>query len=176
MPIEAEGIVMRIRLKYGVLGRGRTRRLYMYIRDKLGYNPDELFKPPLYYTCFNDKCIIHKGSGKYFRATKLYEDGWIGVIMDKHVYPSPIIYERIYHERGFRAAIIVGDRGVRAFLYGNDILPESIIREYPPLDSGVAVVDHSDHRVIGVALRVKHEGSYYYRNIYDLGMFLRVWG
>lgn len=168
--------MQRINLRTGLLGYKHTTRLFNYIEKILGYEPLKLIKPPLYYTCFNDKCIIHEGSGRYDGATLLYRGVWIGLLIDGKPYLAPRIYEEVYRRRGYRAAIIVGDQGVKAFLYGNDVLRESVLREYPPLHDAVAVVDHSDNRVIGVARRVRGRGRTYYRNIYDLGMFLRVWG
>jgi 60S ribosome subunit biogenesis protein NIP7 len=164
-----------IKLKYsfGRLSGVSKSILFYYLGEVLGVEPRKYLCGDLYYICFNNNCFIMCGAGKYDSATLLYKGPWIGVLKGKRPYLSPQIYEKIYNDiGGFRAAIIVGDQGVKSFLYGNDILKESIIKEYPPLDQPVAVIDHSDYRVIGVA----YKSGNIYRNIYDLGFFLRVWG
>ncbi len=166
----------RIKLSFNKLDSFRLKILVNYIIEVLNYDPYKLFKPPLYYTCFNNKCIIHEKSGKYYKSTLLYSGRWIGILINNKPYPSPLIYEEIYRRTGeYRAAIIIKEQGVKAFLYGNDVLMESIAKEYPPLEYPVAVIDQEDHRVIGVARRIKSRKPYY-QNIYDLGMFLREWG
>jgi 60S ribosome subunit biogenesis protein NIP7 len=166
---------MNSRLKYsfGRLDGVSKSILFYYLREVLGVDPYKYVCSNLYYVCFNNNCLIMCGAGKYDSVTLLYKGPWIGVLRGRKPYLSPQIYEKVYSDTGeFRAAIIVSDQGVKSFLYGNDILRKSIIKEYPPLDQPVAVIDHSDHKVIGVA----HKSGSIYRNIYDLGFFLRVWG
>lgn len=163
-----------VKFERGIVDRRIMGVLKRFIRRKLGYDPDRLFKGSLAYTCFNNKCFIYQNGPGFNGASLLYSGLWIGVLLDNKPYLSPVIYERIYSEKGFRAAIVVGEKGVKAFLYGNDVLEQSIIRKYPPLDGPLAVIDASDHSVIGVVEPAKQRGVY--RNIYDLGMFLREWG
>ena len=149
--------------------------LNYYIRECLQVNPNKYIGAEQYLICFNVYCFIHQGSGKFNGATLLYSGKWIGVVFGNKPYLSPLLYEEIYRDIGeYRAAIMVGEKGVKNFLYGNDILPASIVREYDPINTIVAVIDEKDHSVIGVA---KPIGAHkrIHRNIYDIGLFLRAW-
>lgn len=166
----------KLKISFGKLSRKHKDSLFSYVRNILGVDPIKYLSNDLYYVCLNRNCFISNGAGKYYRLTMLYKGVWVGVIIDNKPYLSPEIYEKIYHDIGtYRAAIIVGEKGVKNFLYGNDVLEQSIIAEYPPLDQPVAVIDNLDGKVIGVAKRWDVRGKIY-RNIYDLGIFLRIWG
>ena len=156
----------------------RLSRIYLsilrtYIRKSLRIEPNKYIGDNLVVTCLGQTCIIHEGR-KTYPATTLYSGRWIGLIIDDYPYLSPVLYEEIYMEHGYRAAVIARDKGVKAFLYGNDLLPTSVLKVYGPKKYPLAVIDGSDHKVIGVARWDPRKGIY--RNIYDLGLFLRVLG
>jgi len=161
----------RVKFSFDKLSSRRYRMLWEYLEKILGVDPSKYLPKQLYVTCFDEYCIIHEKAGREDKATLLYSGRWIGLIVHGKTCLSTYLYEEIYRERGYQAAIIVGDTGVKNFLYGRDVLEESIVEKYPPLNSQVAVIDQSDYRVIGVAEPIK-EGVY--RNIYDIGIFLRV--
>ncbi|ADI32123.1 hypothetical protein [Staphylothermus hellenicus] len=166
----------KLRISLGKLSKKYKDSLFSYVKNVLEADPVKYLGHDLYYVCLNTNCFISNGAGKYHKLTMLYKGVWIGVIINNKPYLSPEIYEEIYRDiRTYRAAIIVGEKGVKNFLYGNDILEQSIIAEYQPLDQPVAVIDHLDGKVIGVAERVVGRGKIY-QNIYDLGFFLRLWG
>lgn len=166
----------KLRVSFGKLDNRIRSILFFYVRDTLGVDPIKYLGTELYYVCLNSNCFISSGAGKYYSLTMLYKGTWLGVIIDNKPYLAPGVYEEIYRDIGsYRAAIIVGEQGVKNFLYGNDILEQSIIKEYPPTDQPVAVIDSYDGKVIGVAKRVMGRRRLY-RNIYDLGIFLRIWG
>lgn len=168
-------MMKKINLKTGLLPQKLRMMLDEYLYEALDAEPREYLPGKLYYTCFDKLCIIHGGAGKYWSATRLYSGEWIGIIIHGKPYPSPIIYEKIYGSRGVRAAIVVKDKGAKAFLYGNDVLYESISRIIPPIEYPVAVIDEADDKVIGVARRAAGAKPYF-QNIYDLGIFLRMFG
>ncbi|RLG85170.1 MAG: hypothetical protein DRO39_06275, partial [Thermoprotei archaeon] len=107
--------------------------------------------------------------------------------------PTPWLYELLFRCLGrVVAAVEVGVQGVRAFLYGNDILLQSVERLYPPIKRGgyVAVIDPADGRVIGVARALYDYRSIeslveglkrgsadpnapVFENVFDLGCFVR---
>ena len=162
-------------MKMGLLPQKMRMMLDEYLYEALDVEPREYFPRKPYYTCFDKLCIIHEGSGKYWSATQLYSGEWIGLIIHGKPYLSPVIYEKIYGSKGLRAAIIVKDKGAKAFLYGNDVLYESVSKIIPPIEYPVAVIDETDNTVIGVARRVAGAKPYF-QNIYDLGIFLRLFG
>jgi len=122
---------------------------------------------------------------KYFNASVVYSGEWIGIVVDNKVYLSTIVYERVYKYLGeYRAAIKVSEQGVKTFLYGNDLFASSITEYYEPIYNPVAVIDSFDNRVIGVAEPMVDQNELInalkkglekpvYRNIYDLGFFIR---
>ena len=126
-----------------------------------------------------------KYGAKYFNASIVYSGEWLGIVIDDRVYLSTVIYERIYGYLGkYRAAITVSEQGVKTFLYGNDLFASSVIRYYEPIYNPVAVIDSFDNRVIGVAEPMVSENELInalkkglekpvYKNIYDLGFFIR---
>ena len=160
-----------------VESKGLPRRhlfiLKNYIRKSLRADPSNYIGNSLVVTCLGKTCIIHEGRNTY-PATTLYSGRWVGLIIDDYPYLSPVLYEEIYMEHGFRAAVIARDKGVRAFLYGNDLLPISVKKVYGPTKYPLAVIDGSDHRVIGVVRWDPRDRIY--KNIYDLGLFLRALG
>ena len=141
---------------------------------------------PYIYILGNLGIISCSGYGaKYFNASIVYSGEWLGIVIDNRVYLSTIIYERIYRYLGkYRAAITVSEHGVKNFLYGNDLFASSVIRYYEPIYNPVAVIDSFDKRVIGVAEPMVSENELInalkkglekpvYKNIYDLGFFIR---
>ncbi|MET1160307.1 MAG: hypothetical protein ABWW65_05045 [Thermoprotei archaeon] len=164
----------RIRFRFGKLGKNPSLNLLEYIEKVLGTNPTDYFKLPLYYICLNDLCIVHEKSGKIDGVSLIYTGNWIGVLVGDDVYLSPQLYEKIYSRTGYRAAIVVSEKGIKNFLYGKDVLEESVLKKYPPLDNPVAVIDSYDNRVVGVAIPIRERRIY--KNVYDLGIFLRRLG
>jgi len=163
----------RVRLRFGKLDASYRSKLEKYLSNVLGVDPHGIIPEELYYTCFDEHCFIHEEAGRDEYVTLIYSGLWIGVIIDGDVYLSIPIYEKIYSTIGFKAAIVVGELGVKNFLYGRDILEESIVSKYPPLNNPLAVIDHSDGRVIGVVKPVENR---VYKHIYDLSMFLHILG
>jgi len=113
----------------------------------------------------------------------------IGFIRENIFIPSPLFLEEIYFlTKGIRGAVVAREKGVKAFLYGNDLLYESVDKIYEPFRRGyiVGVIDKHDKRVIGVGLAAadleeikKWSNDPEYRikpvvyNKFDLGFFLR---
>ncbi|MGC9009506.1 MAG: PUA domain-containing protein [Sulfolobales archaeon] len=112
-----------------------------------------------------------------------------GFIKGDKFIPSPQFLEELYALTGrFRGAIVAKEKGVKAFLYGNDLLYESVHRIYKPFkkDYIVGVIDRSDMRVIGVgraAVDLEEIRGWINKpdfrlkpvvyNEFDLGFFLR---
>ncbi len=117
----------------------------------------------------------------------VYGGKWIGVVIDNDVCPSINLYEQVFSTKGYRASIIVNEEGVKNFLYGNDIFASSIEEYYEPINYCVAVIDYFDKRVIGIAKPVEtisldelhklleeKQAIPVFKNVFDLGFFLRV--
>jgi len=163
----------RVKLKIGRLAAKWRGQLESYLKSVLDVEPSKYLPRDLYVTCFDKYCLVHEGAGREEKVTLLYAGMWIGVIVMGKIYPSTALYEKIYAEHGYRAALLVGDRGVKNFLYSRDILEESVIEKYPPLNNPLAVLDYSDRRVLGV---VEPSGQGVYKHVYDLSMFLHILG
>jgi len=166
-------VTPRLKYRSKPLPRKYLRRLELYIHDILRADPRKYILGEPRLTYIGETCIIHEGLNEY-PATTIYSGRWIGLLINDKPYLSPVIYEEIYRDNGFRAAVIAKEKGVKAFLYGNDLLPISVEKIYGPRRGPVAVIDKTDYRVIGVVqwdprMRV-------YKNIYDLGLFLRNLG
>lgn len=161
----------RIKVSIKKLKKKHMIELERFIEKILRADPSNYLKQTLYVTCFNETCIIHEKAGKLDKVTLLYSGLWIGLLINNRVYLSPIIYEKIYSVYGFRAAIKVNEIALKNFLYGRDIFEESIIEKYPPLNNPLAVLD-DEYRVVGVVEPYRRDIQIY-RNIYDLGLFLR---
>ncbi|MEM2204447.1 MAG: PUA domain-containing protein [Sulfolobales archaeon] len=119
----------------------------------------------------------------------MYAGSPVGIIINGEIYPYPGLLQEIYRCTGdTRSAVEAGSQGVKAYLYGNDLLVASVEKIYRPFRRGdiVGVIDPSDRRVIGVGralldpreiLRAKAMGrdtEAAVENIFDLGWFLRV--
>jgi ribosome biogenesis protein Nip4 len=113
----------------------------------------------------------------------------VGVIFEEEIYPSPWLLEDLYRCTGkIRSAIEAIQQGVKAFLYGNDLLVASVNKIHGPFKKGdiIAIIDPVDGRVIGVARAAMNPGEIERarsigrlvdvaaKNILDLGWFLRV--
>lgn len=112
--------------------------------------------------------------------------GWIK--KRREFIPSTRLFE-LAMEKGFKigCAVVAKSQGVKAFLYGNDLLVSSVERFLHPIEKGVyvAVLDKEDMKVIGIGKFVinpedfdRHvkEGKMLIpvvENIFDLGIFLR---
>lgn len=136
--------------------------LYDYVSEKLKM------------LCFNDVCIIYEPIGIEPAKITIYCGPWIAIMNRGKIAPSIPLINEIFRKKGVRGAIEVCERGIKAFLYGNDILIESIVTKYPPCDRLVAVIDHVDKEIVGFAEWDKENNVY--RNIYDIGIFLRQIG
>jgi len=123
-------------------------------------------------TCFNNLCLIYQGTTELSRV--VFSGGLVGIVKDGHVVPSPQLYTKLFQRFGWRSCVVATDKGVKAFLYGNDLLLESVAEIYPPVDSYVAVLDYYDYNVIGVAKW--DEPSKVFKNVFDLGVYLRKLG
>lgn len=136
-------------------------------------NPLKYVSENLHELCVSKVCVIYDPAvDRLGDATILFSGRWIAVKINGEIAPSVSLVEEIYSNEGFRAALIVGEKAVKAFLYGNDVLPTSVLEKYPPDENIVSVIDPSDYRIIGFAKYDKHRNVY--RNIYDLGIFLRI--
>jgi ribosome biogenesis protein Nip4 len=112
--------------------------------------------------------------------------GWIK--KRREFIPSTRLFE-LAMEKGFKigCAVVAKSQGVKAFLYGNDLLVSSVERFLHPIEKGVyvAVLDKEDMKVIGIGKfvinpedfdRYVKEGKMLItvvENIFDLGIFLR---
>lgn len=112
--------------------------------------------------------------------------GWIK--RGKNFIPSPHIFN-LAIEGGFSfgCAVVAKSQGVKAFLYGNDLLISSIEKFLEPIEKGmcVAIVDSEDMRSVGIGRLVVDpnevsklisEGKILLpavENIFDLGVLLR---
>jgi len=78
----------------------------------------------------------------------------VGVSLNNKVYPSPWLLEDLYECIGeIRSAVEAEQQGVKAFLYGNDLLVASVGKIYGRFRRGdiIAIIDPIDRKVIGVA-------------------------
>jgi len=112
--------------------------------------------------------------------------GWIK--KRREFIPSTRLFE-LAMEKGLKigCAVVAKSQGVKAFLYGNDLLVSSVERFLHPIEKGVyvAVLDKEDMKVIGIGKfvinpedfdRYVKEGKMLIpvvENIFDLGIFLR---
>ena len=84
---------------------------------------------------------------------------------------------------GFRRALVVGERGLKPFLYGKDVLRASVIRCFEPLGRGEVVgVVGEDGFVYGVGLSAVNSCrevsglrnvDVVAENVFDVGWYLR---
>lgn len=170
----------KIKFKMGRIGKTLYTRLYNLFKNTFDVNPGEYIgivnRDELRYLCINDLCIIHSiiaGAGE-FGTNTIYQGQWVATIVKGEITPSIPLVKKIYSSKGFRAAVLVGEKGVKAFLYGNDVLLESIIEKYEPVDGLVSIVDSSDNEIIGFAKWNPRKKVF--ENIYDLGIYLRILG
>ncbi len=180
-------MVRRLRYRVEIAGSDMVSSLKDYL-GLLGadYNVFIGCKPYIYW--IGDLGIMScRGFGaRYERVSVVYSGECIGFIIDGKPYLSTQLYEEIYrYIGGYRAALIASEHGVKAFLYGNDLFASSIKEYYEPLDNPVAVIDPLDNRVVGVAEPILHGENLFkalresmekpvYRNIYDLGLYIRL--
>lgn len=165
----------RVRFKRGVLSGSHYRRLVDYLNEVLGVDHRRYICSEPGLVCFNGVCVVFctaDASLGIDPGSIVYAGPWIGLLRGGIVYPSIQLYEAVYSDVGFRAAIVVSEAGVKNFLYGRDVLEESVVEKYPPLNNPLAVIDREDMRVVGVA----EPRRGYYRNVYDAGLFLRLFG
>ncbi len=127
----------------------------------------------------------------YIDKKAIFAGSVIGFTRGTSFIPHPNMLDTVYRcTRKVRGAVTAKYQGVKAFLYGNDLLAESIGRIYPPIhkDLIVAVIDPQDNRVIGVGrslysykkiiniLRKKRRTTPIIKNVFDLGWYLREGG
>jgi len=166
----------RIKVKTGRVRGDLRRRLGKILRGIYGVDENEYLAGPLGFTCIGDICIVYSMPSNLSvnGLTRLYMGRWVATVVNGVLTPSIPLVESIYASRGLRAAIVVAEQGVKAFLYGNDILLESIREKYEPVNQLVTVVDSSDREIIGFAKWDPRRKAY--RNIFDLGLYLRLLG
>jgi 60S ribosome subunit biogenesis protein NIP7 len=166
----------KLRFRKGVLPQHLRRRFVRLIIELYGEDVVSMIPASLRYTCFEPGlCIVYEGDGKLnCSLTILYEGPWIAFILGKRIVPSIPLVSRIFREKGVKAAVLVKEQGIKAFLYGNDILPESVIKIIPPLKGVYAVVNPLDEEVVGFVEWSSIKNVYV--NIYDAGVFLRKLG
>jgi ribosome biogenesis protein Nip4 len=112
----------------------------------------------------------------------------VGVSLNNKVYPSPWLLEDLYECIGeIRSAVEAEQQGVKAFLYGNDLLVASVGKIYGRFRRGdiIAIIDPIDGKVIGVARAMLNpseiaiarsrgeQSDLAAKNIFDLGWLLR---
>lgn len=169
----------RVEFKTGKTPRRLVEGLKHTVSALYGVNPDKYIPENTRLTCIDRLCIIHSEEAcasqlRLAGIRVLYEGGWLGVYTRNHVLPSTVLANSITRERGPSSAIIVSEQAVKSFLYGNDILPKSVIKIYPSTIGVYAVIDQLDQEVIGFAKWSKRKNVYV--NLYDIGFFLRTLG
>lgn len=165
----------KVALRTGRLPAPLVKKLKDLLKLLYNVDPDDYVKGVTRYTCFNPElCVIYSGEHPFSGAFTLYGGLWIALFVKRTLVPSINIASRIYKEHNVRAAIVVADKGIKAFLYGNDILPQSVLKVIPPNHGIYAVLDPVDNEVVGfVRWNTK---KHIYENLYDAGIFLRVLG
>lgn len=124
------------------------------------------------YICFNDVCILYTGRDRLDALDVIYEGKWVGLYTKNTVAPSISVIRSIYDKHGVRAAIVVSEKALKAFLYGRDILSESVVEIIPPRGRLYSVIDPTDSEVVGFVKWSDEERVY--KNIYDAGIFIRA--
>ncbi|MEM4481585.1 MAG: hypothetical protein QXK88_01050 [Desulfurococcaceae archaeon] len=135
-------------------------------------NPSEFIGESVRYTCINNICILYCGKARTNALKILYEGNWVGLYNKKVIAPSISVIKSIYSKYGVKAAIVVGEKALRAFLYGNDIFPESVHEVIPPRKWLYSVIDPDDGEVVGFVKWSRERRIY--ENIYDVGIFIRA--
>lgn len=162
----------KISFRKGLLSKSMIEKLKIIIRDHYEVDPSRYIESVLKYLCINELCIIYSSSKP--DKSIIYEGSWIALYSKKTLAPSIPLVKAIYREHGIKAAIIVAEKGVKTFLYGKDILPESIIEIIPPKKTLYVVIDSTDNEILGYAKWNPSKRAY--ENIYDIGIFLRQLG
>lgn len=163
------------------------RRLIDYIENVMAIDPSIVDETRLFKTCFDEICLIYEDSIPDTATTTVYKGRWVAGIIGDTLFLSPWLYSEIYSNIGYRAAIVITKKAVEIFLYGGDIYASSIVKFYEPIDNIVAVIDPRDSTVIGVAQPLVKGGELrsaikekrsepVFKNIFDLGLFLRKLG
>ncbi|MEM3831155.1 MAG: hypothetical protein QXS89_03040 [Sulfolobales archaeon] len=177
------------------------RSLDLYIREVFEVALEEVLKRlDSVILCFEEPCkrmylveerLLERIFGLYDRGVEIQAAGvLIGLIYGELFIPSPRFLELLYGTLDtVRGAVIAREEGVRVFLYGRDLLYESVVEILRPFRKKltVAVIDRSDNRVVGVGfaaedadeiLRWPRTRDYMRRpvvyNIIDLGLYLRA--
>ena len=164
-----------IKLKVGTVPRDIVDRLKTMYRSLYGVDVADYSPGPVKYTCLDATlCVIYGGALALPGARVVYGGLWIATIVKGALAPSISLANRIFKERGVRASLLVAEQGVKAFLYGNDVLPQSVLEVIPPEHGLYAVVDPEDNEVIGFAKWNPEKRVY--ENVYDAGIFLRSLG
>ncbi|MEM4541817.1 MAG: hypothetical protein QW159_01530 [Desulfurococcaceae archaeon] len=169
-----------IKLKLGRLPRKITYKIERLVYELYGVSTGDLIPEDLRYTCFEDLCIVYAHNPRVpstlsvTEITEIFGGRWIALYVKGTLAPSIPLVKEIYKRTGLRAAIVVSEEGVKAFLYGNDVLPESVIELVPPSKGLYAVIDYYDKDVVGFAKW--NPKKRVYENIYDIGVFIRLLG
>ncbi len=164
-----------LKLKTGALRKPTREKISSLLRRLYNVDSSKYVPSTLRYVCLNeDPCIIYGSKLDIGDLTVLYEDSWIALYTKKRFVPSISIVQSIYSDHGIKSAIIVKEQGVKAFLYGNDILPDSVIDTIPPIGELITVIDSTDGEIVGFV--TWNPRRRIYENIFDIGLFLRKLG
>lgn len=164
-----------IRFKTGILPSTIRMKLENVLRVIYQIDPSTYLPSTLKYLCIDrELCVIYGSHQNRGRIRYIYENSWTALYVKKTIAPSTTLVEDIYRKHGVKAALYVREQGLKAFLYGNDILPESVVRIIPPYHGMYSVIDPEDNAIVGFARW--NSGKKVYENIYDIGIFLRTMG
>ena len=98
--------------------------------------------------------------------------------------PSTQLLELLYSTHGLARAFMIGESGVRPFLYGKDVLGVSLLKCFPPIEPGEVVgIVGRDGSIYGLGLstvgsceeayRLRGSRRVIARNIFDVGWYIR---
>ncbi len=175
----------KIAFKKVLLNENEVSLIKHYLEEILNVPMVHLQFKKLVKTCFNELCIVYEDGEDL--DTVIYQGRWIAGIIGDDLFLSPWLYSSIYNTSGFKACIVVNKKALEIFLYGGDIFASSITRFYEPIDNVVAVIDPRDNAVVGAAKPIvkgeilrkiindKREEPVF-KNLFDLGVFLREFG
>lgn len=154
------------------------------------YSPEEIERvldaasARIYCGIYRGLCILSTGGEE---GGELYSGEAVGIVIGERAYPLPSLLEKLYRSSGRRACVEAKPQGVKAYLYGKDLLATSVEKIHRPFERNtiVGVLDASDGAVIGVgramlgpedleAPGLDRDRVAAVKNIFDLGWFIRI--